>query len=90
MNVTVPGGNETRYRGHSQNAADVSRPADVMWARSSHRPAGSQTHTHQGEWDALVDLKGEEVRCELMTRENKGYDWKIYLLIWFDLFGRKS
>lgn len=75
-NVTIPDGNETRCRGHSQNAGDISREDDGTRARLSHHPAGSQTHTHLGEWDALVHLKGEEVWCELITTEDKGYDWK--------------
>lgn len=75
-NETVPDGNETRCRGCSQNAGDISRPDDGRRARLSHHPAGSQTHTHQYEWDALAHLKGEEVWCGLITRKKKGHDWK--------------
>lgn len=60
-NVTIPDGNETRHRGHSQNAGDVSRQDDGTRVRLSHHPAGSQTHTHLSEWDAPVHLKAAEL-----------------------------
>lgn len=60
-NVTIPDSNETRHRARSQNAGDVSRQDDGTRVRLIHHPAGSQTHTHLGEWGELVHLKGEEV-----------------------------